>query len=361
MRWIELSVNTTEEAVDWVCTLLTQANYVGDIRVEKYNGLDSELNRELNTVKSEWAFTICLYLADDIHTNILIDKIADILSPLQRTGMSSNLQTVLVENKPASTEKVRLVHRIGKRFVILSPDTTYQYQTPEEIIIQLETNLAFGSGLHPATILSMKLLERHVLPQMNILDLGSGSGILSVAIAKLGANVLAIDNDPVAVRATQDAVVRNGVEKQVKVMEGSLGHGSTLGHWMGGDIIDNVTAIDAQHNFDLIVANIFARIHISLASDYQQALRQGNENQSQDLPTDNVNTVIATIGSNPKALKIGNECVSPKSNENGGILIAAGFTADYEEAITTTFAENGLEKVDCEQLDDWIAIAYRNE
>ena len=50
-----------------------------------------------------------------------------------------------------------------------------------------------------------------------------------------------------------------------------------------------------------------------------------------------------------------------KSNENGGILIAAGFTADYEEAITTTFAENGLEKVDCEQLDDWIAIAYRNE
>ena len=319
MQWIELSVNTTEEAVDWVCTLLTQAKYTGDVRVAKYNEIDSELN----TVKPEWAFTICLYLAYDTHANIFIDKIADLLSPLQRTGMSSKLQTAVVENKPVLGEKVSFLHRIGKRFVILSPDTYYKPQTPEEIIIRLETSLAFGSGLHPATILSMKLLERHVLPQMNVLDLGSGSGILSVAIAKLGANVLAIDNDHVAVRSTQDAVVRNGVEKQVKVMEGSLGHGSTLGHWMGGDIISNVPVIDAQHNFDLIVANIFARIHISLAADYQQALRQ--------------------------------------SSENGGILIAAGFTSDYEEAITTTFAENGLKKVDCEQLDDWIAIAYQNQ
>ena len=326
MQWIELSINTTEEAVDWVCTLLTQAKYTGDVRVAKYKQLNHELNSELNTVESKWAFTICLYLADDIHANTLIDKIVDLLSPLQRTGMSSKLQIAVVEKKPTSAAKVSLLHRIGKRFVILSPDSSYTPQTPKEIIIRLETSLAFGSGLHPATILSMKLLERHISPQMNVLDLGSGSGILSVAIAKLGANVLAIDNDPIAVRSTQDAVVRNGVEKQVKVMEGSLGHGSTLGHWMGGDTINNVPAIDAQHNFDLIVANIFARIHISLASDYQQALRRNSENQS---------------------------------GENGGILIAAGFTADYEKAITTTFAENGLEKIDCEKLDDWIAIAYR--
>ncbi|KST68965.1 50S ribosomal protein L11 methyltransferase [Mastigocoleus testarum] len=317
MQWIELSVGTTEEAVDWVCTLLTQAKYSGDVRIAKYNGLNSKLNQP----ESEWAFKICLYLADDIHANTIIDKIDDLLSPLQRTGMSSNLQVAVVEEKPDSAAKVNHLHRIGKRFVILSPDNDYIPDTSEEIVIKLETSLAFGSGLHPATILSMKLLERHVLPEMNILDLGSGSGILSVAIAKLGANVLAIDNDQVAVQATQDAVDRNGVEKLVKVMEGSLGHGSTLGHWMGGDTIDKVRAIEAQHNFDLIVANIFARIHISLASDYQQALRQ--------------------------------------NSEHGGILIAAGFTSDYEEAITTTFSENGFTKIDCEKLDDWMAIAYR--
>lgn len=327
MQWIELSINTTEEAVDWVCTLLTQAKYTGNVRVTKYqkpsNEVNNELNSDLNTVESEWAFKICLYLADDIHVNQLIEQITDLLSPLQRTGMSSKLQIAVVEEKPASAAKVGLLHRIGERFVILSPDSSYTPQTSKEIIIRLETSLAFGSGLHPATILSMKLLQRHVLPQMNVLDLGSGSGILSVAIAKLGANVLAIDNDPVAVRATTDAVRRNGVEKQVKVMEGSLGHGSTLGHWMGGDTVNKVSAIEAQHNFDLIVANIFARIHISLASDYQQALR--------------------------------------RSSENMGILIAAGFTIDYEEAITAAFAENAFEKVDCEQLDDWIAIAYRQK
>ncbi|MEO0971178.1 MAG: 50S ribosomal protein L11 methyltransferase [Cyanobacteria bacterium J06639_18] len=317
MQWIELSISTTEEAVDWVCTLLTQAKYTGDVRITKYN----EVNGELKESGSEWAFKICLYLADDTHANTIIDKIDDLLSPLQRTGMSSNLQVAVVEEKPDSAAKVNHLHRIGKHFVILSPDNNYIPDTSEEIVIKLETSLAFGSGLHPATIVSMKLLERHVLPEMNILDLGSGSGILSVAIAKLGANVLAVDNDPVAVQATQDAVDRNGVEKLVKVMEGSLGHGSTLGHWMGGDTIDKVTAIEAQHNFDLIVANIFARIHISLASDYQQALRQ--------------------------------------NSEHGGILIAAGFTADYEEAITTTFSENGFAKIDYEKLDDWMAIAYR--
>lgn len=322
MQWIELSVNTTEEAVDWVCTLLTQAKYTGDVRVTRCNQLNNELISELNTLESEWAFNICLYLADDIHANKLINKIADLLSPLQRTRMSSELQTAVVEKKPASAQKVRLLHRIGKRFVILSPDTIYQPQTSKEITIRLETSLAFGSGLHPATILSMKLLERHVLPEMNVLDLGSGSGILSVAIAKLGGNVLAIDNDPVAVGATQDAVARNGVEKQVKVMEASLGHGSTLGHWMGGDTINRVRAIDTEDNLDLIVANIFARIHISLASDYQQALTRGRK--------------------------------------NGGMLIAAGFTTEYEEAIASTFSENGFTKVDCEQLDDWVAIAYSN-
>ncbi len=317
MQWIELSISTTEEAVDWVCTLLTQAKYTGDVRITKYN----ELNGELNESGSEWAFKICLYLADDTHANTIIDKIDDLLSPLQRTGMSSNLQVAVVEEKPDSAARVNHLHRIGKPFVILSPDNDYIPDTSDEIVIKLETSLAFGSGLHPATILSMKLLERHVLPEMNVLDLGSGSGILSVAIAKLGANVLAVDNDPVAVQATQDTVERNDVEKLVKVMEGSLGHGSTLGHWMGGDTIDKVTAIKAQHNFDLIVANIFARIHISLASDYQQALRQ--------------------------------------NSEHGGILIAAGFTADYEEAITTTFSENGFTKIDCEKLDDWMAITYR--
>ncbi len=104
----------------------------------------------------------------------------------------------------------------------------------ERIIIKLKTSLAFGSGLHPATILAIKLLELHITNNMNVLDLGSGSGILSVAAAKLGANVLALDNDAVAVAATQDAITRNNVTDKVRVIQGSLGRGSEIGNWMGG-------------------------------------------------------------------------------------------------------------------------------
>jgi ribosomal protein L11 methyltransferase len=228
----------------------------------------------------------------------------------------------VVEEKPTHTEVLNpLVHRIGERFVVLTPDAPYQSEAADEITLRLKTTLSFGSGLHPATIVSLRLLERYIVPTMNVLDLGSGSGILSVAMAKLGANVLALDNDSTAVQATQDAVRRNGVEQQVTVMEGSLGHGSDLGHWMGGDTIDNVPEIKATATFDLIVTNILARVHIALADDFQRALR--------------------------------------RTDAQAGLLITAGFTADYEDEVTMALTEAGLEALDCERFNEWVALAHR--
>ncbi|BAY11393.1 50S ribosomal protein L11 methyltransferase [Calothrix sp. NIES-2098] len=314
MSWMELSLNTTDEAVDWVCTLLAKNNFTNDIRIKKYTESESE------EIKPDWTFTISLYLPYDIHANMRGSEIAKLFSPLQRTGLASDLQMAVVEEKPVDAELASsLIHRIGQKFVVLSADLPYGAQA-EEITLILKPSLAFGSGLHPATILSLKLLERHITPGMNVLDLGSGSGILSVAIAKLGANVLALDNDTIAVQATQDAVSRNGVEQQVTVTEGSLGCGSDFGHWLGGDSINNVPTVEAKNQFDLIVANIPARIHIALAPDYQKALCQTHTH---------------------------------------GLVIAAGFTVDAEEDLATAFTEAGFEYFDCERQDEWIALAYQ--
>ena len=155
---------------------------------------------------------------------------------------------------------------------------------------------------------------------MHTLDLGSGSGILSVAIAKLGASVLAIDNDSIAVTATQDAVQLNQVASQVTVICGSLGSASQLGHWLGGDSIESVPEIKANAQFDLIVANIFARIHISLAAEFYKALRS--------------------------------------TSMHSGILITAGYTSDREEDITAAMREAGLVVYDRVQINEWIAIAF---
>ncbi len=315
MSWIELNLDTTNEAVDWVYTLLAKAIATEDIHISEYEG-----------DPAKWTFTIQMYLPENARIHQRIDEIEKILTPLHRTGMTSKLQTFVVPQKPISIESgqnVRnsLIRRIGDRFVILCADSDYQARNSQEIILQLQTSLAFGSGLHPATILSLQLLERYVEPTLYTLDLGSGSGILSIAIAKLGAKVLAIDNDPIAVAATQDAVERNQVTSQVQVQEASLGSASQLGHWMGGDSIESITAIEAKGQFDLIVANIFARVHISLAPEFYKALRS--------------------------------------TSTHSGILITAGYTSDRADNVTSAMIEAGFEEYDRAQIDEWTAIAFR--
>jgi ribosomal protein L11 methyltransferase len=321
MPWMELSLDTTSEAVDWVCTLLAGTRYKGDVKVVEC----------AEDPHSQWAFTLYLYLPDTAQSQA--QEIADVLLPLHRTGIATELQVMIVD-APAiapgypqgvdSTDSQRItplprIDRVGDRFVILANELADEFYSPapHELTLRIKTSLAFGSGLHPATQLSLRLLEKHIAPEMKTLDLGSGSGILSVAIAKLGAQVLAVDNDAIAVQATQDAVQQNGVAAQVTVMQGSLGQGSKLGHWMGGETLGEVKAIDAIGSFDLIVANILARVHMTLAPDFRRALHPS------------------------------------------GLLITAGFTADYEEAVESALVEEGFEAIDCERLQEWVAWMYR--
>ncbi|MEA5572023.1 50S ribosomal protein L11 methyltransferase [Calothrix sp. UHCC 0171] len=306
MSWVELCLKGKTEAVDWVCTLLAATTYTKDIYID-----------ESRDTQDDWTFTICFYLANDVYASTRIQEINNLLSPLQRTGLASEIQAYVVAEKQANVDSSDFPVRIGKRFVILSPEATYQPQA-EEISLRLKTSLAFGSGLHPATILAMRLLEKYVTPKMNSLDLGSGSGILSIAIAKLGGQVLALDSDGIAVESTQDAVERNAVAQQVKVMRGSLGKGGEMGHWMGGDIVGDITTIVPNGSFDLIAANIFGRIHTTLAPEYRQALR------------------------------------------SGGMLVASGFNHEYEESVITALQQEGFELVEEERLGEWIALIFRN-
>jgi ribosomal protein L11 methyltransferase len=90
---------------------------------------------------------------------------------------------------------------------------------------------------------------------------------------------------------------------------------------MGGDTINNVPTIEATATFDLIVTNILARVHIALVDDFRRALR--------------------------------------RSDAYGGLLITAGFTAEREEEVATALIEAGFEAVDCERLNEWVALAHR--
>ena len=83
---------------------------------------------------------------------------------------------------------------------------------PGEVVIRLEPGMAFGTGLHPTTRLCLEALEAHLAPGGTVLDVGTGSGVLAIAAAKLGArSVLALDADPVAVAVARENVAGNGV------------------------------------------------------------------------------------------------------------------------------------------------------
>jgi ribosomal protein L11 methyltransferase len=308
MHWIELSLDAAPEAIDWITTLLANANWDGGCSLV-YAPIEPP-------TEAIWAFRVQLYWPNDVQARTRLDHLVQLLTPLQRTGLITQPEAATLPEIPAQPN---LAYAIGQRFVILSPTAIAPAQ--DKILLRLEPSHAFGSGLHPATQLSLQLLERHVTAGMNTLDLGCGSGILSVAMAKLGARVLAIDTDAIAVRATQAAMQFNGVTAAVTVELGSLATGSTLGHWMGGDLPAPVTPIAAIARFDLIVANILARIHLALAADYRHALRQ--------------------------------------SSRQSGILITAGYALDYAAEVDQALSAVGFECVDRQQSQDWIALAHR--
>ena len=138
--------------------------------------------------------------------------------------------------------------RIGKRLLI-RPQWIAIDPAPGDIEIALDPGMAFGTGTHPTTQLCLEALEQLIEPAQDVLDMGSGSGILAIAAAKLGARrALALDIDPIAVEATAANARANGVGDKVIAEQGSL---------------ENV--LGSARRFDLAVVNILARVILQLA------------------------------------------------------------------------------------------------
>jgi ribosomal protein L11 methyltransferase len=125
--------------------------------------------------------------------------------------------------------------------------------------IELDPGYAFGTGLHPTTRLCLVHLEKQIQPRMTVLDLGTGSGILAIAAAKLGAaSVLARDTDPVAVYAAKNNVAANSVANIVRVQRGTL---------------SRKAQIELKDTFELVVANITAPVIARLADGFTKILK----------------------------------------------------------------------------------------
>jgi ribosomal protein L11 methyltransferase len=139
------------------------------------------------------------------------------------------------------------VLHVARRTVIVPKWQTYR-AAHGEVTIVLDPGMAFGTGTHPTTQLCLAALEEAIAPGMRVLDLGAGSGILSIAAAKQGAAAVhAVDIDPIAVASATENVVENGVAGIVRVQTGSIER--------------------AEGQYDLVLVNILAAVILRLLKD----------------------------------------------------------------------------------------------
>ena len=150
------------------------------------------------------------------------------------------------------------VLRVGKRIVVCP---TWRRHDPAEsdVVITLDPGMAFGTGHHPTTRMCLEQLENLVRPGMNVLDVGCGSGILSIAAAKLGASsVFGLEIDSAAVRVAKENLRENGVGYGVRVTQGTL----------------PCPEVRAQ-SYHVAVANISAKVVSEIAGDLVMAATPG--------------------------------------------------------------------------------------
>lgn len=218
------------------------------------------------------------------------------------------------------------VHRVGRRSVIKPPWQPYE-AAPDDLVIEIDPGMAFGTGLHPTTRLCLILLEDHLNPAQHkkVLDLGTGSGILAIAAAKLNApQVIGVDTDPVATRAAQENIERNGLKDHVVIETGSLaveaGSKAEGGFYsFSEEAQKQPPALTAALPFDAVIANIIARIIVALSESLGRSLRPG------------------------------------------GLLITSGIIAERAVEVEESLAAAGFELVEHREESDWVAFAHRKK
>lgn len=256
MHWVELSVEAHPEAVDAIADVFRQHGTNG-VAVEQ--PINSHIEGEEPPVKTGNPVIRAFLPAND-RVEQEISRIESDLWHLQAFDLSpiGSLHRRDVEEEDWAHGWKEHFHPLKIGRVVIKPSWREWQESPGEIVVELDPGLAFGTGLHPTTKLMVEGLQDRVRPGMQVLDLGTGSGILAIPAARLGARVTALDISDVAVQVARENVAVNRVRDWVTVVEGTI------------------EAV-AGRQFDLILANIIASVLVDIAPALAAALKPGAE------------------------------------------------------------------------------------
>ncbi len=289
MKWIELSVQTDSEGAEAAAVLLNEWVEGGAVIEET---VTPEPREAFDPAR---AFTVRAFFNFDDH-----DKLQGAETALwhlaQLRSMVPHTREIREEDWAGAWKKYYTILHIGKRLII-KPSWLDYAPRDSEVVVELDPGMAFGTGLHPTTQMCLQAVEERVRPGMKILDVGTGSGILSIAAARLGGReILALDTDPIAVQASMKNIAINRVENVVRVKHGTM------------DLHRDKNA------YDLICINILAEVVVELAPLVAASLRLG------------------------------------------GLVIASGILDFKADGVADAMNHAGMKLIEKKQQDDWVTM-----
>lgn len=306
--WLELAVPTDHEAVETVSEILSRATGRGCSVEPAFELVEDGLAARIDIARPAMVRGSLPVL--DVQTaRTAVEQADRELGHLQVFGLrpiGDLACRLLKEDDWANAWKTHFpVLRIGRRIVI-RPTWRRHRRQPDDVVLALDPGMAFGTGLHPTTRLCLATLEdladRGLIAAgaadggpARVIDVGSGSGILAIAAARLGAReVLAVDVDPIAVEASASNARRNRLARVIRSREGSSPSG--------------------EGPFDVVLANLIASLLVMLADGLVADLRPG------------------------------------------GTLLASGIFANREAEVVAAFEARGLVIAGRRTEGDWVAL-----
>ncbi|WP_409301769.1 50S ribosomal protein L11 methyltransferase [Peribacillus sp. SCS-155] len=307
MKWSEIAIHTTNEAIEPVSNILHEAGASGVVIEDP-----QELIKERENVFGEIyhlnpadypdeGVIVKAYLPVNSFLGETVDAIKESINNLLLFDIDLGRNAISIsevneEEWATAWKKYYNPVKISEKFTIVPTWEDYTPVSSDELIIELDPGMAFGTGTHPTTVMCIQALERTVEPGQHVVDVGTGSGVLSIAAALLNAEkVTALDLDQVAVASAKINVKLNKVQDRVAVSQNNL--------------LDGVSEAA-----DVVVANILAEVIIRFTDDVADVVKPGG-------------------------YFIASGIIQPKKQEVKNAIIESGFT--IEETIT---------------MEDWVAL-----
>lgn len=279
MKWIEFSIVVTGETAEAVTDLFSQFSHAGGVAIQEVSEPE-EIRIGPQSLTQSRRVRVAAYapLTEDGEDGAIVaarQGLRDGLSYLDMITPVGELheRTIADEDWGSAWREHFHPHRVGHRSVVVPTWRDYDPE-PDDIVIRLDPGMAFGTGLHPTTQLCVRELEKRVQSEETVLDVGCGSGILSIIAARLGAScVRGIDIDPVAVAAAQENVAHNTLSDVIDIREGTLPR--TGQDPFSTEQQDWPETVREDGGWDIVAANLTAEVLEELAAPLAAATRPG--------------------------------------------------------------------------------------